>query len=244
MTTRLENIWRMRDLLDRPNPSSPTFHDYMRQELSEEQRMVNDLNNTGQPWATEVYQLNYHYGQNVYTINVSNWGKVLYVCRFTGNQYIPWVTVPFSDVDDQKYGTIWANWTNVYGSFWQPSETPEMMAFSRKGVLNSEIRVEINPMPMQNWSYQITYIPGYIGPSDPLESSIQMPEHAELVQLRGAASLTPYAEWGTEEVMNDAKRKRLATGFEYQLGSREQIFATYKHSINIPKPTWCDSWNG
>jgi len=82
-----------------------------------------------------------------------------------------------------------------------------------------------------------------MGTTDPLESAIQMPEHAYLVQLRAAMALLPYAEWGDDPVMNTDKRKQLMAGFEYQLSRKEPIFATYKHSINIPKPTFVGDWN-
>ena len=42
--SRAEQVWRIRDLLDTPYPNKPSFHQIMRQELSEELDIANDLN--------------------------------------------------------------------------------------------------------------------------------------------------------------------------------------------------------
>lgn len=241
--TRIENLFRMRDLLMNPYPQSPSFHRFFQQEISEEMDVVNAALETGKPWATATYQLNYNPNSDTYSLNVSDWGKVLYVVRVTGNQYIPFITVPFDDVNNQHYGTVWSNYSNTYGSFFQPDETPERMSFYRESVLNSEFKVKINPMPQEAWTYQITYIPGYIGTNDPLEAAIQLPEHAELVRLRGAMALLPSASWFEDETMNMNRRKELAQAFIYQLDRKEPLFRKYLKSIAIPKTIDLDPWN-
>jgi len=243
MPTRLDTIFKVRDLLDNPVPSRPSFHQLFRQAISEEQDMANALNVSGQSWGVEEYQLNYSPGLDTYAINVSNFGKVLYVSRLTGNPYIREVCVPFDDMQNQHYGSIWTNWWNVYGSFFQPDTTPEHASFYRQGTVNAQYMVKINPMPMQGWVYKIVYIPGYIGSNDPLETAVQMPEHVELVRLRMAMALLPYAEWGDDPVMNTDKRKQLMAGFEYQLRRKETLFSTYIKNINIPRSELVADWN-
>lgn len=234
---------RVRDLLDNPYPNAPSVHQRLRQEISDEMDIVNETNNTGVPWATAEYQLNYSTNQSTYEIQVDDWGKVLYILKSTTNVYIPWLPVPFSDVTEQRYGTIWAWYNNNYAQAFALPETPERMAFSRQGVLNSQITVEIEPMPQQSCTYLITYLPGYVGTADPLESSVQLPEQAELLRLRCATSLLPYTKWSEDENENRMKRKELAQAFAYQLDRKETNYRSYIKNITKPRTTSIEDWN-
>lgn len=234
----------MRSLLDGPYPNAPTFHSLFRQELAEEQDILNQTNNSGVAWSTAEYQLNYTEGVTNYQIQVSDWGKVLFVVKETGNQYIPYIPVPFDDLSNQQYGTILGYFNNAYVQSWTLASTPERMSFSRSGVLDASYMVSIQPAPQGSAVYIITYLPGYLGTEDPLEAAIQMPEHAELVRLRGATAQLNYARWYEDEEKNRQKRKDLAEGFAYQLQRKEKIFERYLGNINIPQMTeignWCD----
>jgi len=241
--TRLQNVFRMRDLLDNAYPNKPSLHQLFRQEISEEQDIVNETNNTGKPWATAEYQFNYTTNQSKYPINVSNFGKVLNVLKVTGNPYVPFVPVPFDDIAEQTYGRIMMDFYGVYGSIFPISETPEHMSFYRSGVMNSQYMVEIQPMPSSNWTYIVTYLPGYLGVDDPLSAAIQMPEHAELVRLRGATALLNYSSWYEDEQQNRQKREDLAKGFAYQLDRKEALFSKYIRNINIPRMVDVGHWS-
>lgn len=246
--TRIENIFRVRDLLLRPYPNAPSFHDLFRQELSEERDILNATNNSKIAWATAEYTLNYTPAQSAYPINVDNFGKVLFCVKVTTNPYIPLLPVGFSDVSEQSYGTILQYFNNSYAQAFTLSEAPERMSFYREGVLNAQYMVAINPLPQQSAQYIITYLPGYLGTDDPLESSIQLPEHAELVRLRMAMSLLNGASWYEDEDKNRARRKDLAMGFDYQLnikggGGKEKLFADYIRGINIPRMVDVEPFN-
>jgi len=242
--TRLQNVFRIRDLLDNPFPNKPSLHQIFREEISVEQDIVNETNNTGRPWATAEYQLNYTTNQSKYPINVNNFGKVLQVLKVTGNTWLPYVPVPFDDLTEQTYGRLLFDFYGVYGSVFPMSETPEHMSFYRSSVLNSQYMVEIQPMPATNWEYIITYMPGYIGVDDPLSAAIQLPEYAELVRLRAAMALLTYSAWYEDDEMNRKKREDLAKGFAYQLARKEALFSKYIRNINIPRTVdighWCD----
>ncbi len=205
--------------------------------------MVNATNNTGLAWATAEYTLNFTPNQNVYQINVSDWGKVLFCVKETQNPYIPYLPVPFDDLSSQQYGTVWGWFNNSYAQAFALSETPERMSFSRVGAVNAQYTVTINPVPQQSATYILTYLPGYIGVSDPLESSIQMPEHAELVRLRMATALLPTAEWFEDEASNVMRRKELMESFAYQLQRKEAIFSTYIRGINRPRTVDIEDFN-
>ncbi len=246
--TRIENVFSMRSLLDNPYPNAPSFHQLFRQELSEERDIVNATNLSGKPWATAEYQLNYTPNQSEYAINVSDFGKVLFVVKETTNSYIPYLPVAFDDISEQQYGQIiqWMN--NNYSQPFVLTEAPERMSFYRQGVVNAQYMVAINPSPQNSNVYHITYLPGYLGNDDPLETSIQMPEHAELVRLRGAMAQLNYSKWYEDEEKNREKRKDLAAGFDYQLnikgtGGKEKMFADYIRAINIPRSTLVEDWN-
>lgn len=244
MLTRSENIWRTRDILDNPQPMSPSPHQMLRQEIAEEQDILNQLNNTGLAWGVESYQLNYTPSQTTYTIGVQDFGKVLYCVKETGNPYIKWVNVPFDDLQYQTYGTILTSFYGVYGSIFPISETPERMSFSRAGILNAQYQVTIQPAPAISWTYQIHYLVGAMGSDDALESAIQLPEFAELVRLRSATALLPYARWGDDEAFNRLKRGELAQSFAYQLARKEDLLKKYITSINVPNTTEVDNWSG
>lgn len=241
-TTRIQNIFRVRDLLSSPLPNAPSFHRLMAQLISEEMDVVNATNNTGIPWATATYQLNYSAGQTSYDINVTNFGKILYVVKATTNPYIPYISVPFDDVSQQEYGTIY-NYYGSYGQAFAMPVTPERMSFYREGVLNAQYKCTIQPQPQESATYILTYLPGYIGVDDPLSSATQMPEHAELVRLRAAMALLNYAEWGDDKAENRLKRADLMQGFGYQLERKEQLFKNYISSINRPRTVDVDNWN-
>lgn len=242
--TRIESIFRVRDLLDSPLPQSPSFHQLLRQQISEEMDIVNQLNNTGRAWGTAEYQLNYTPSQTVYTIGVENFGKVLSVVKVTGNPYVPFVPVPYSDFAEQRYGTILTSFYGVYGSIFPLSETPERMAFYREGVTNAQFKVSIQPAPAISWEYRITFMPGYLGNDDALETAIQLPEFAEVTRLRSAVALLNYSRWGDDEAFNRQKRMDLMQGFMYQLERKEAFLSRYIKSIDIPRILEIDSWSG
>lgn len=245
MPSRLENIFRVRALLDLPQVQAPNFHRMLEQEITEEMDIVNATLESSRPWATATWTLNYRCGQSKYPINVTDWGKVLYVVKVTGNAWMPYVNVPFSDLEGQLYGKVWPSFPTGCGTGFYPwTDTPEQICFYRQGVLDAQFMCEINPQPTQSAQYIITYIPGYIGESDPLSANVQMPEHVELLRLRTAMSLLPYSKWHDDEDENRAKRKELAMGFAYQLERKEQMFKSYIANITIPKDVFVDSWNG
>ncbi len=241
--TRTQNLFRTRDLLLRPFPQSPSFHDFLRQEISEEMDIVNATNNSGIAWAVSEYTLNFQPNQNTYEINVSDWGKVLYCVKATTNPYIPWLPVSFDDVSEQNYGTVWNWFNNSYAQAFALSETPEKMSFARVGVLNATYTVTINPVPQQSAVYKLFYLPGYVGVDDPLESAIQLPEHAELVRLRAATALLPASQWFENEDQNSNRRKELAQSFAFQLQRKEDLFDKYIRGINKPRMVDLDDWN-
>ena len=240
--SRVQNLFRLRDLLDSPLPNRPNFHTCFRQLISEEMDVVNATLNTGIPWATATYQLNYTPGADSYDINVSDFGKILYVVKETTNPYIPYIAVPFDDVSQQDYGTIF-NYYGNYGQAFAMPFAPERMSFYREGVLNSQFKCTIQPQPQQSATYILTYLPGYIGVDDPLSAATQMPEHAELVRLRAAMALLNYAEWGDDKQINRDKRVDLMQGFMYQLERKETLFRNYITSINKPRVVEMTDWN-
>lgn len=239
--SRIQNLFRVRDLLDSPMPNHPSFHRMMEQEISVEMDVVNQTNLSGQPWAVSTYELNYTVGQDEYTLNVTDWGKVIYVERLQGDSYIRYVSVPFSDINNLNYGTVWEY---NFGTLPWATVTPERMAFFRDGALNPQVKVRIQPEPQQSWTYVIHYMPGYIGTTDPLSVTTQMPEHAEMVRLRVAAALLPYTKWSEDEAVNDKKRDTLAKAFAFQLETKERLFSKYIQNITSPKTVEVSDWQG
>lgn len=245
MPSRTENIYRVRDLLDLPYPNKPSFHQLLRGELSEEQDLCNVLNNTGKPWNVSTYQLNYYPGQTSFDINVSDFGKVLFVVRLTNNPYIPALPVPFEDLAELQYGTIWNSFYNFYngwGAYTLP-ETIEKMAFYRTGTVDQSIKVQIQPAPQSSAVYEISYLAGYMGNDDPLESQMMLPEFANLVQLRNAMAMLPYTQWSEDRAADMDRKKELMMAFQYQLERKERLFAEYKASINTPRKCDVEDWN-
>lgn len=239
MATRIESLLRARNYLDNPYPSAPDLSMLLQAELSEEANILNATNNTGKPWAVNVYQLNYNPGLGKYPVNATDFGKPYLVTRVVPGPYITRINVPFTDMNQQRYGAIWP-WY-AYGGPWSVESTTEQMSFFREGVTDSQYYVTIEPQPQQNATYEITYIPGLVGDDDPLEVSIQLPEHAALVQLRVAMACLAYAKWYEDENENRIKRKEIAASLDYQLhgrdgrGGKEALFKEYVSSIAIPR---------
>jgi len=233
----------MRDLLDTPNVQHPSFHSLFRQELSEEADILNATSNAQRPWAVSTYQFNYTPGQNDYTINVVGFGKPILVTKVIYSPYIKRINVPFSDFAGQEYGTVFQAFNSLYGIPWNIEDTPEQMSFWRSQVLNAEYKISLQPQPQQSATYEISYIQGYLGTDDPLESAIQLPEHAELARLRGAIAQLPYAQWSDDATADREKRSELAQAFQYQLQRKEGIFQRYISSITTPRDTEISDWN-
>ena len=237
MSTRLENIARIRTLLDSPFGQSPNLHRIVQQELSEEVDIINELNNTGKPWITDSTTLTSNGTQDTYEMSVSNFGKPLYVVKETNNIYQPYIYVPFGDLTSQNYGQVWSYGQGVI----QSDPTIEKMSFYRQGMTNQSYKVKIEPVPQTPTTYIISYLPGYMGTDDPLEATIAIPEHATLVQLRAATALLPYCQWFEDDAKNSMKRKELMESFAYQLNRKEQLFSKYIKNLIIPKMVDADS---
>lgn len=244
MATRAQNLQRIRTLLDTPMPSRPDFNTIFQLELSTEADILNTTSNSGQPWAVNVFQLNYTPGLDSYNITAEGFGKPILVTRVLQGPYITRMPVDFADLTHLQYGTIWQTWGGFYQWGWGMTSTPERMSFFREGVLDSQVAVKIEPAPQESVVYEITYIPAYTGEQDPLESVIQMPEMATLVQLRVATAALPYAAWSEDETYNKGRRAELAAGFEYQLSTKEPIFKDYVRNITRPKDVILDAWVG
>lgn len=247
MATRLENIFAMRRLLDNPWPNAPSFDRLFQLELSGEADILNATNISERPWAVNTFQLNYTPGLAKYEINVSDFGKAYLVTRIVPGPYVTRINVPFTDLNAQQYGAIWP-WYG-YGGIWTIDNTIEKMSFFREGVTNAQYFVTIEPQPQQSAVYEITYVPGIVPASDPLESAVQLPEHASLIQYRGAMANLAYAKWYEDEKENRVKRQELAASFDYQLNGhdgrsgKEGLFRKYVSSMAIPKAVWVSDWN-
>lgn len=230
-------------MLDSPTPQKPSFHQLLRQAFSDSMDIANALNNTGLPWSENTYQLNYNPNQSEYIINAPDWGKCLFATRLTGNPYIKEVPVGIGDRNNEHYGTILQMFYGVWGGILPYEESPEQLIFWRTGAYNSEQMVSVMPQPQQAWVYLLRYEVGYSGTGQSLGDALQLPEHQELSRLRSAASLLPYAEWGSDDAMNNAKRQALMMGFQYQLQRKEDLFRKYITSLNSPRPVFLDNWN-
>tara|TARA_R110000868_G_scaffold290108_1_gene550344 strand:- start:486 stop:1172 length:687 start_codon:yes stop_codon:yes gene_type:complete len=222
---------------------SPSFHQMFLEEISVEQDILNATTNAQRPWAVKTFQLNYTPGLDSYAISVTDFGKPLLVSRVVYSPYINRINVPFDDLNGQHWGTVFQAFNNTYGMPWNLEDTPERFSFYRENVVNSSYNVKIQPQPQQSAVYEILYAPGFIGDQDPLEATIQLPEHAELVRLRCAIGLLPYCKWSEDVGADTAKKQELRQVFEYKLNVKEPAFSRYISSITTPKDTFCGDWN-
>lgn len=243
MPSRVENLFRIRSLLDTPWPNAPDFHRILQQTFSDEMDIMNRLNISEQAWAVNQYQLNYTPGLSEYQINVSDFGRPILVVRHTTNPYVPYIPVPFDTINQKQYGTIWLNFWSVYNQWYAYPETLEHISFWRSGTENQQFLCDIQPRPREAVTYTVTYIPGYFGSDGPLNASPALSEHQELLRLRSATALLPYCRW-TDDMAKDGERKKeLAQAFAYQLERKEQIFDRYINSLTVNRMTDIQDWN-
>jgi len=243
MVSIVENMFRVRDLLDNPLPQRPPFHQLLRQTFSDLQDLTNALTNTGLVWSEYQWQLNYNPNQADYEINVSDFGKAVFATRLTGNPFIPQVAIQIGDRNKEHYGTVWQYIYGAYGQWIPWNESPEQLIFWRGGAYNPRQMVSVMPQPQSAQTYIIHYIPGFLANNVALSTSIQMPEHQSLIQLRSASAMLPYTEWGDDKTYNANRRKELAEGFQYQLERKEELFKDYKTSMNAAKTVTLADWN-
>lgn len=251
MATRIENVFRVRTMLDTPYPNAPHFHRIFQQLMTEEMRLMNSLNTSGQQWAVNEFQLNYTPGQSDYQINVEDFGRPILVVRATTNPYVPYIPVPFDTITNLQYGTIFNYFWNSWALPMVLPETLEHIAFYRAGQNNQQIFAKIQPQPQAAVTYIITYVPGAIGEGDPLETSPALSEYQELLRLRAASALLPYTQFSEDRVADRARKIELKMGFELQLKGEdpqqksgwEYLFNEYIRSLSIPREVIIDSWN-
>lgn len=249
MATRVENIFRVRTMLDTPMPNAPNFHRIFQQLLTEEMRMMNDLNTSTQPWAVSEYQLNYTPGTDTYAINVSDFGRPILVVRETTNPYVPFIPVPFDQITELRYGTIWNGFWNSWAAPLVLPEALEHIAFYRSGANNQQYMCKIQPMPQTSATYIVSYIPGAIGAGDPLQTSPALSEYQELIRLRTAAALLPYVKWSENPDMDRPRKAELKEAFGFQLNGIdgrsgwEASFQHYIRSLVVNRISQVEDWN-
>lgn len=243
MATRWEQLFSIRRLLDNPQPARPSFDLILRQDLSDELDILNKLNNSGKPWALLTTQLNYYpNGTGKFQLDMGP-GKVLFVTRTTTNPYIPFLPVGVDELDDLQYGTYFQMYGGIYGQSWVLDQTIERISFYREGVTDQVQWCQIQPMPQESAVYTIYYLPSSPDADAALESATTLPEYSNLVTLRSATALLPYAQWFEDADANSNKRKELSMSFAYQLERKEQLFKDYIRQMTRPRTTTVADWN-
>ncbi len=237
MTSYIDSIFRVRDLLRNPYPQAPSFHQLLRQCLSDQADIANELNNSGKTWTVNEYQLNFNGVNDTYDIDTTDFGKVLFVVRIlSGNPYVRALPVLFDDLTELDYGTLIAPFNSLYSAWIPPmANTVERMAFFQTGNVNPQWKVRIQPLPQQACTYIISYAAGWNGDSNPLNSLMLMPSYVTMSELRSAKAMLSYSEWFEDEMQNVMRRKQLDDSYDYQLNKKEPQFAKYIKSMNHPR---------
>lgn len=240
MTTRAVSISEVRSRLDDPYQQAPNLHKIVAGHLQFEQWMANKLNRTNRPWAVKTWTFTSDPDTDTYTIETASvpildFGKPLVIVKATGEANYPFVQIPFDDYNQQEYGIVPPNVSEV-GIWGLISPAIEKMSFYREGMINPTMKLKLNPVPQEAKTYTVSYMVGAIGVADGLEVNYGIPEHAHLIEVMNALARLSQCKWYEDPKMNRDKAMDLSKGLEYELGILMPEFNDYIRNLAHARP--------
>lgn len=241
---RIERFSKIKTWLGPTFEQRPSPHSILNQMATDEQALILRLTNTGQPWALVSKTLTTVAEQSEYAISQpvsasQNVGKVYYVIRSTGDENLPYVSVPYDDYSELNYGRMPAE-SDINASF----SVPEKISFYRLNAQDQTQYAAIQPTPQDVMTYTIWYLVASIDRSEMAMASVgPVAELSDWLDLQSAAALLADAQWSKDRDINKDERETRGAGIKFQLEKWEPIVSKYIRNINAPKTFDIGYWN-
>jgi hypothetical protein len=219
-------IATVRLYLDEPNPQHPTQRHIWEVLMAHLQNYYNELQNSGQNWAVNEYQLDVIKDQNEYTLNIGI-GKPIFILTRYDDPSIHDREIPIVDIQNWDYPSAGGT-----GGRWvinaEPFSASAIAFYGKDGVS----KCRIMPTPEGPASYTIWYTPALEG-SDALANTPLMPEHHYLLISRTALTCIPYCRWGDnlDPQLMMAKASSITNSIGFLNQQQEDSFYRYRSNL-------------
>lgn len=207
--TILQLCSRTRGRLRNPIANRPSDGDVLREVCSHARVVSKHRRNTGKAWDYRSLLLTVEGGEGEYLITESSFGKPFSVLtRDDNNPAHIQRLIPFFEPENVNFD--W-NLPSDAGYYLYPTADGSLHSAQRVAFYWNKGKpyVKFNPIPQYPCDYEI-----YFTPTDPvsglaLTSSLPHDEDSDLIEIRAARSLLPFAEWSDNEETNQSRRKEL-----------------------------------
>lgn len=218
--------------LGEPRAQKPSARAVLQAVVTKTQSKINQLGESGQPWAIDELYLNVVANQSDYLLPVTPYfGKVLQVLTYyPQNLGIPQRYVEFTQINDMNYD--WGLPLNVASYMFTDGSpnTAMRIGFYRKGG-EDNIWCRVLPMPMLSAQYLVTYSVGNWADDAGLDASPVLNQFHHLIEVQSALSLLPNCEWFDDEKMNDSRRSNLSKSLAYDETELKDDWERYIRSL-------------
>lgn len=222
---RIERYSKIRAWLDYPKSQQPRPHQILNQMCVDEQWLNLRLSNENEPWNLIYKDLATVAGTGEYTITQpvtanQQSGKPFFVARSTAVETEPYVVIPFEDMTAQVYGEM------------QPVANtlarPEKLIFYRSNMQDQSRIVIVAPTPQEVLTYRIWFHTGQLDRAAALMGQTSaVTEISDFLDLKTTLALLPYCEWSDIPAENDAKRRTLLAGLQFQYNEMKEEALDY-----------------
>lgn len=218
--------------LGEPRTQRPSGRAVLQAVCTKSQSLINQIADSGVPWAVDEIQLNVVGGQGDYLLPVDSYfGKPLQVLTYyPANQSIPQRYVEFVMLNDLNYD--WNLPVNVASYMFTDGSpnTAMRIAFYRQGG-EDNMWCRVLPMPQLPATYTILFSVGNWADSAGLDESPVLAQFHPLIEVQAATSLLAQSEWNDSEPDNRIRRKEFAQGFQYDESALQDDWQRYVRNI-------------
>ena len=176
----------VRVMLDEPIPQHPTQRHIWEALMAHLQNYYNELQNSGQNWMVDSYNLTTVKDQAEYVLNIGM-GKPIFILTNYNDPNIHDREIPIVDIENWDYPTPLSDQPGRWMVNEEPYSAQAIAFYGRQG----DQMCRLIPTPQQVGKYTIWYTPALEG-SGALSSQPLMPEHHHLLISRTAISCLPY----------------------------------------------------
>lgn len=202
--------------LGEPRANRPSPRAVLQAVVTKIQSKIDELGNSGQPWAVDELTLNVVGNQSDYLIPATPYfGKVMQVVTYyPANLSIPVRYVHFTQLNDMDYD--WGLPPNIASYMYTDGSpnTAQRIAFYRKAG-EDNIWCRVLPMPNLSAQYRVLYNVGMWADDQGLGTSPVLNQFHNLPEVQAALSLLPQTAWVDDEKLNTNRRREFRDALLY-----------------------------
>lgn len=216
MATLADMAQSIRLRLGEPRANRPSPRAVLQAAVTKVQSKIDELGNSGQPWAVDELTLTVTSNTSDYLLPVTPYfGKVMQVVTYyPANLSIPTRYVSFTQLNDMDHD--WGLPVNVANYMFTDGSpnTAMRIAFYRKAG-EDNIWCRVLPMPNLSAQYKIIYSVGQWADDAGMAASPVLNQFHNLPEVQAALSLLPQTEWADDQALNTSRRKEFRDALLY-----------------------------